>query len=115
MGLLGFMLSVVATAVGVAYGSARLFDVSFALGAFFAGMMMQESEFSQTDGDATPDSTGLSDNMPANAGNNTSTKTITRSSTTNTTKNTTLLDQKWLSRSFFVSFFLPTGNGFPSR
>ncbi len=41
-----FTLSVVATAVGVAYGSARLFDVSFALGAFFAGMMMQESEFS---------------------------------------------------------------------
>lgn len=41
-----FTLSVVATAVGVAYGSAWLFDVSFALGAFFAGMMMQESEFS---------------------------------------------------------------------
>jgi len=41
-----FTLSVVAIAVGVAYGSARLFDVSFALGAFFAGMMMQESEFS---------------------------------------------------------------------
>jgi CPA2 family monovalent cation:H+ antiporter-2 len=41
-----FTLSVVAIAVGVAYGSSRLFDVSFALGAFFAGMMMQESEFS---------------------------------------------------------------------
>ncbi|MGC4062743.1 MAG: cation:proton antiporter [Aquabacterium sp.] len=41
-----FTLSVVAVAVGVAYGSAVLFDVSFALGAFFAGMMMQESEFS---------------------------------------------------------------------
>jgi CPA2 family monovalent cation:H+ antiporter-2 len=41
-----FTLSVVAVAVGVAYGSAILFDVSFALGAFFAGMMMQESEFS---------------------------------------------------------------------
>jgi CPA2 family monovalent cation:H+ antiporter-2 len=42
-----FTLCVVATALGVAYGSAKLFDVSFALGAFFAGMMMRESEFSQ--------------------------------------------------------------------
>lgn len=41
-----FTLCVVATAIGVAYASARLFDVSFALGAFFAGMMMRESEFS---------------------------------------------------------------------
>ncbi|TAK93762.1 MAG: sodium:proton antiporter [Aquabacterium sp.] len=41
-----FTLSVVASAVGVAFGAAKLFDVSFALGAFFAGMMMQESEFS---------------------------------------------------------------------
>ncbi|BBU62531.1 efflux pump/antiporter [Methylosinus sp. C49] len=41
-----FTLCVVATAIGVAYGSAKLFDVSFALGAFFAGMMMRESEFS---------------------------------------------------------------------
>lgn len=41
-----FTLAVVASAVGVAFGSAKLFDVSFALGAFFAGMMMQESEFS---------------------------------------------------------------------
>ncbi len=41
-----FTLCVVAVAVGVAYGSAKLFDVSFALGAFFAGMMMRESEFS---------------------------------------------------------------------
>ncbi|MEX2162709.1 MAG: YbaL family putative K(+) efflux transporter [Sulfuricaulis sp.] len=41
-----FTLCVIATALGVAYGSARLFDVSFALGAFFAGMMMRESEFS---------------------------------------------------------------------
>lgn len=41
-----FTLCVIATAVGVAYVSARLFDVSFALGAFFAGMMMRESEFS---------------------------------------------------------------------
>ena len=41
-----FTLCVVSTAVGVAYASALLFDVSFALGAFFAGMMMRESEFS---------------------------------------------------------------------
>jgi len=41
-----FTLTVVAVAVGVAFGAAKLFDVSFALGAFFAGMMMRESEFS---------------------------------------------------------------------
>lgn len=41
-----FTLCVVAGAVSVAYASAKLFDVSFALGAFFAGMMMRESEFS---------------------------------------------------------------------
>ena len=41
-----FTLAVIAVAVGVAYGSAMLFDVSFALGAFFAGMMMRESELS---------------------------------------------------------------------
>lgn len=41
-----FTLAVVSTAVGVAFGAAELFDVSFALGAFFAGMMMRESEFS---------------------------------------------------------------------
>jgi CPA2 family monovalent cation:H+ antiporter-2 len=41
-----FTLTVVAIAVGVAFGAAKLFDVSFALGAFFAGMMMRESEFS---------------------------------------------------------------------
>lgn len=41
-----FTLCVIATAVGVAYGSSKLFDVSFALGAFFAGMMLRESEFS---------------------------------------------------------------------
>ena len=40
-----FTLCVVATAVCVAFGAAKLFDVSFALGAFFAGMMMRESEF----------------------------------------------------------------------
>ena len=41
-----FTLCVVAAAVGVAYVAAALFDVSFALGAFFAGMMMRESELS---------------------------------------------------------------------
>ncbi len=41
-----FRLAVIAIAVGVAFGAATLFDVSFALGAFFAGMMMRESEFS---------------------------------------------------------------------
>ena len=32
--------------MGIAYGAAALFGVSFALGAFFAGMVMRESEFS---------------------------------------------------------------------
>ena len=41
-----FTLCVIAAAVGVAYGAAALFGVSFALGAFFAGMMMRESRFS---------------------------------------------------------------------
>jgi CPA2 family monovalent cation:H+ antiporter-2 len=41
-----FTLCVIAAAIGVAYGSAHLFGVSFALGAFFAGMMMRESELS---------------------------------------------------------------------
>ena len=41
-----FTLCVVAAAVGIAYGSAKLFGVSFALGAFFAGMMMRESALS---------------------------------------------------------------------
>ncbi|MCR4296417.1 MAG: cation:proton antiporter, partial [Elusimicrobia bacterium] len=41
-----FTLTVIAVALGVAYGSAKLFGVSFALGAFFAGMVMRESELS---------------------------------------------------------------------
>ncbi len=41
-----FTLSVIAIALGIAYGAAQLFSVSFALGAFFAGMVMRESEFS---------------------------------------------------------------------
>jgi CPA2 family monovalent cation:H+ antiporter-2 len=41
-----FTLCVIAAAVGIAYGSAELFGVSFALGAFFAGMVMRESALS---------------------------------------------------------------------
>ncbi len=41
-----FTLCVIAAAVGIAYGSAELFGVSFALGAFFAGMVMRESSLS---------------------------------------------------------------------
>jgi CPA2 family monovalent cation:H+ antiporter-2 len=41
-----FRLSVLAIALGVAYGAAVLFGVSFALGAFFAGMVMSESDLS---------------------------------------------------------------------
>lgn len=41
-----FTLCVIAVAVGIAYGSAQLFGVSFALGAFFAGMVMRESHLS---------------------------------------------------------------------
>jgi len=42
-----FTLCVIAAAVTIAFGSAQLFGVSFALGAFFAGMVLRESEFSQ--------------------------------------------------------------------
>ncbi|MGN6091524.1 MAG: YbaL family putative K(+) efflux transporter [Luteibacter jiangsuensis] len=42
-----FRLAVLAIALGVAFGAAHLFDVSFELGAFFAGMMMGESKLSQ--------------------------------------------------------------------
>jgi CPA2 family monovalent cation:H+ antiporter-2 len=41
-----FTLCIIAAAVGIAYGSAALFGVSFALGAFFAGMVMRESPLS---------------------------------------------------------------------
>jgi len=41
-----FTLTVVTAAVGIAFGAAALFGVSFALGAFFAGMVMRESELS---------------------------------------------------------------------
>ena len=39
-------LAVLAIALGVAFGAAELFGVSFALGAFFAGMVLSESELS---------------------------------------------------------------------
>jgi CPA2 family monovalent cation:H+ antiporter-2 len=42
-----FRLAVYALAIGVAFGAAKLFDVSFALGAFFAGVVMGESTLSQ--------------------------------------------------------------------
>ncbi|PZP42639.1 MAG: Kef family K(+) transporter [Azospirillum brasilense] len=42
-----FRLAVYALALGVAAGAASLFEVSFALGAFFAGMVMAESQLSQ--------------------------------------------------------------------
>ncbi|MFN3522803.1 MAG: YbaL family putative K(+) efflux transporter [Phenylobacterium sp.] len=42
-----FRLAVFAIALGVAFGAAALFGVSFALGAFFAGMILAESELSQ--------------------------------------------------------------------
>ncbi|WP_367158948.1 cation:proton antiporter [Ferrovibrio sp.] len=41
-----FTLAVLACALGIAFGAAMLFDVSFALGAFFAGVIMNESDFS---------------------------------------------------------------------
>ena len=41
-----FTLSVLALAVGIAYGSAEVFGVSFALGAFFAGLVLGESHLS---------------------------------------------------------------------
>jgi len=42
-----FRLGVLAIALGFAFGAAKLFGVSFALGAFFAGMILSESELSQ--------------------------------------------------------------------
>ncbi len=42
-----FRLAVLAVSLGVAYGAALLFGVSFALGAFFSGIVLAESELSQ--------------------------------------------------------------------
>ncbi|WP_183828571.1 cation:proton antiporter [Rhizobium sp. BK377] len=41
-----FTLTVLAIALGIAFGSAAIFGVSFALGAFFAGVVMSESHLS---------------------------------------------------------------------
>ena len=41
-----FTLCVIAAALGIAYGSSALFGASFALGAFFAGMVLRESDLS---------------------------------------------------------------------
>lgn len=41
-----FTLAVMAAGVGIAYAAGVIFGVSYALGAFFAGMVMRESEFS---------------------------------------------------------------------
>jgi monovalent cation:H+ antiporter-2, CPA2 family len=41
-----FTLAVIALSLGVAFGSAQLFGVSLALGAFFAGMVVHESDLS---------------------------------------------------------------------
>jgi CPA2 family monovalent cation:H+ antiporter-2 len=46
-----FTLAVLAIALGIAYGSAQLFDVSLALGAFFAGVVLSESELSHKAGE----------------------------------------------------------------
>jgi len=46
-----FRLAVLSVALGFAYGAAELFGVSFALGAFFAGMILSESELSQRAGE----------------------------------------------------------------
>lgn len=42
-----FTLSIIAAALGIAFGASRIFGMSFALGAFFAGMIMRESKFSR--------------------------------------------------------------------
>jgi monovalent cation:H+ antiporter-2, CPA2 family len=43
-----FRLAVLAMALGVAFGASELFGISFALGAFFAGMILAESQLSQS-------------------------------------------------------------------
>jgi len=53
-----FSLAVLAVALGVAVGAAALFDVSFALGAFFAGMVVNGSDLSH---EAAADSLPLQD------------------------------------------------------
>jgi CPA2 family monovalent cation:H+ antiporter-2 len=48
-----FRLAVLAIALSVAFGAAKLFGVSFALGAFFAGMVLSESALSRRAADET--------------------------------------------------------------
>ncbi len=48
-----FTLCVIAAAVSIAYGAAALFGVSVALGAFFAGLVLRESQFSHRAADET--------------------------------------------------------------
>jgi CPA2 family monovalent cation:H+ antiporter-2 len=48
-----FRLAVLTVALGVAFGAALLFDVSFALGAFLAGVILSESQLSQRAADET--------------------------------------------------------------
>lgn len=42
-----FRLAVLSIALGIAFGAAYVFDVSFALGAFFAGMILGETQLSR--------------------------------------------------------------------
>lgn len=42
-----FRIAVLAIALGVAFGTAFIFDVSFALGAFFAGVILSETQLSK--------------------------------------------------------------------
>lgn len=53
-----FTLSILTASVGIAYGAAAVFDVSFALGAFFACMVMRESKYAHR---AATDSLPLQD------------------------------------------------------
>lgn len=53
-----FTLTVLGCAIVIAYGAGAIFDVSFALGAFFAGMVMQESRYAHR---AAKDSLPLQD------------------------------------------------------
>lgn len=53
-----FTLSILTASIGIAYGAAAVFDVSFALGAFFAGMVMRESKYAHR---AATDSLPLQD------------------------------------------------------
>lgn len=53
-----FTLSILTASVGIAYGAAAVFDVSFALGAFFSGMVMRESKYAHR---AATDSLPLQD------------------------------------------------------